>query len=242
MADENSQVMAPQQTMPNNVNANISGNSATQGQQQLAKPMFHDFLGMKKPADSAMGFSPKAAYSQSASESLGASSSGARGLISTTSYLGSERQVGNHLKGIPFYGPRSNIYGHEISNRIVGSRRNNPYSAFMGSSREGILDHDSFDNSELLLACGASTLGRFSSNLTAQSIGIKTELGFTFCCVSTRPSTSSCRKYPWKDLGALGIPLSLSPTRQHSFHEIEIFIKPSSSVFFFFEGTEGHNG
>jgi hypothetical protein len=85
------QVMAQQQTMPNNANANTSGNSASQGQQQqqLAKPMFHDFLGMKKPADSPLGFSPKAADSPSASASLGASSSGARGLISTTSDLGS---------------------------------------------------------------------------------------------------------------------------------------------------------
>lgn len=85
------QVMAQQQTMPNNANANTSGNSASQGQQrQLAKPMFHDFLGMKKPpADSPVGFSPKAADSPSASASLGASSGGARGLISTTSDLGS---------------------------------------------------------------------------------------------------------------------------------------------------------
>ena len=87
------QVMAQQQTMPNNANAsnnNTSGNSASQGQQrQLAKPMFHDFLGMKKPADSPVGFSPKAADSPSASASIGASSGGARGLISTTSDLGS---------------------------------------------------------------------------------------------------------------------------------------------------------
>ncbi|XP_062163488.1 protein TIFY 8 [Alnus glutinosa] len=146
------QVMAQHQTMPNNANANTSGNSASQGQQQqqLAKPMFHDFLGMKKPADSPLGFSPKAADSPSASASLGASSGGARGLISTTSDLGSERQVGNHLEGIPFYGPRSDISGHEISNRIVGSKRNNPDSAFMGSSRDGILDHDSLENSHLI--------------------------------------------------------------------------------------------
>ncbi|EOY31378.1 TIFY domain protein 8 isoform 1 [Theobroma cacao] len=43
-----------------------------------------------------------------------------------------ERQVGNHLEGIPYYGPRSEISGPEISNRLVGSKRGNSDSAFMG--------------------------------------------------------------------------------------------------------------
>ena len=42
-----------------------------------------------------------------------------------------ERQVGNHLEGIPYYGPRSEISGPEISNRLVGSKRSNSDSAFM---------------------------------------------------------------------------------------------------------------
>lgn len=43
-----------------------------------------------------------------------------------------ERQVGNHLEGIPYYGPRSEISGPEISNRLLGSKRSNSDSAFMG--------------------------------------------------------------------------------------------------------------
>ncbi len=79
-------------TMPNNAIVNINTTSTTQTQQQLAdKPMFHDFLGMKKPTDSQLGFPNKATAAESpqASASLGASSGGARGPISTTSDLGS---------------------------------------------------------------------------------------------------------------------------------------------------------
>ncbi|XP_041019533.1 protein TIFY 8 isoform X2 [Juglans microcarpa x Juglans regia] len=147
------QIMAQQHTMPNNASTNTSGNNTSHTQQgQLSKTMFHDFLGMKKPTDSPVGLTPKAAESPSASASLGASSGGGRGLISTTSDLGSERQAGNHLEGIPFYGPRSDISGHEISNRIVGSKRSNPDSAFLGSFRDGIinLDHDPLENSHLI--------------------------------------------------------------------------------------------
>ncbi|KAG6698342.1 hypothetical protein I3842_08G015000 [Carya illinoinensis] len=163
------QVMAQQPTMPNNASTNASSNSSSQTQQpQLAKTMFHDFLGMKKTTDSHMGLAPKAAESPSASASLGASSGGGRVLISTTSDLGSERQVGNHLEGIPFYGPRSDITGPEISNRIAGSKRSHPDSAFTGSFRDGIinLDHDSLENSHLikLLRNGAEGERRRRSN------------------------------------------------------------------------------
>lgn len=103
---------AEQHTMPNNnaiANTNTTiqnqNQNQTQTQQQqhqqelvLANtdtnkhPMFHDFLGMKKPTDSQVGFPHKAtaaADSPQASASLGASSGGPRGPISTTSDLGS---------------------------------------------------------------------------------------------------------------------------------------------------------
>ena len=101
---------AEQHTMPNNnaianTNTTIQNQNQTQTQQQqhqqelvLANtdtnkhPMFHDFLGMKKPTDSQVGFPHKAtaaADSPQASASLGASSGGPRGPISTTSDLGS---------------------------------------------------------------------------------------------------------------------------------------------------------
>lgn len=60
-----------------------------------------------------------------------------------------ERQV---VKGIPLYSARSDNSGPEMSNRIAGSKRSNPDSAFMVSSRDGVfnLDHDSHENSHLI--------------------------------------------------------------------------------------------
>jgi hypothetical protein len=62
-----------------------------------------------------------------------------------------ERQAGNHLEGIPFYGPRSDISGPEISNRLAGSKRSNSDSAFTGS-RDGIpqMAHDSIESLHLM--------------------------------------------------------------------------------------------
>ncbi|XP_022751656.1 protein TIFY 8 isoform X2 [Durio zibethinus] len=126
-------------TNTNNGNTNNTSNYL-QHHQQVKPTMFHDFLGMKA-TDSPFVLAPKATdariseASPSASASVGASSGGGgagRGLISSTSDLGSERQVGNHLEGIPYYGPRSEISGPEISNRLVGSKRSNSDSAFMG--------------------------------------------------------------------------------------------------------------
>ncbi|XP_044464785.1 protein TIFY 8 isoform X2 [Mangifera indica] len=101
------------------------------------KPMLYDFLGMKSADSSPVVLPPKPAVSlpsPSPSVSFGASSSvpGPRGPISSTSDLASERQAGNHLEGVPFYGTRSDISGPEISNRLVGSKRSNSESAFMG--------------------------------------------------------------------------------------------------------------
>ncbi|XP_022755299.1 protein TIFY 8-like isoform X2 [Durio zibethinus] len=130
--------MAQQSKSTNTNNANTS--THLQHQQQVKPTMFHDFLGMKA-TDSPVVLAPKATdarfseASASASASVGASSGGGgagRGPISSTSDLGSERQVGNHLDGIPYYGPRSEISGPEISNILIGSKRGNSDSAFMG--------------------------------------------------------------------------------------------------------------
>ncbi|KAM1200751.1 hypothetical protein ACFX2I_016989 [Malus domestica] len=127
-------------------------------QQQGKHTIFHDFLGMK-PGDSPVVLAPKTSTdcrlsepSPSASASLGASSGGGRGPISTTSDLGSERQAGNHLEGVPFYGPRSDISGPEISNRLLGSKRSNSDSTFMGSSRDGVphMGPDHLERSHLM--------------------------------------------------------------------------------------------
>ncbi|XVE63553.1 hypothetical protein DITRI_Ditri07aG0029500 [Diplodiscus trichospermus] len=134
--------MAQQSKTTNTNNANTdNASSHLQRHQQVKPTMFHDFLGMKA-TDSPVVLTPKATdarfseASPSASASVGASSGAAgasRVPISSTSDLGSvERQVGSHLEGIPYYGPRSEISGPEISNRLVGSKRSNSDSAFMG--------------------------------------------------------------------------------------------------------------
>lgn len=62
-----------------------------------------------------------------------------------------EKQIGNHLEGVPFYGPRSDLSGAEISNRLVGSKRSNSDSAFTGSSRDAFqMVPDSYQNSHLM--------------------------------------------------------------------------------------------
>ncbi|XP_039054954.1 protein TIFY 8-like isoform X2 [Hibiscus syriacus] len=100
--------------------------------QQVNPTMFHDFLGMKA-SDSAVVLAPKANDTRvpEASPSASASVGAARGSFSSTSVLGSG-QVGNHLEGIPYYGPKSDISGTEISNKMVGSKRSNSDSVFMG--------------------------------------------------------------------------------------------------------------
>ncbi|KAF6166989.1 hypothetical protein GIB67_030682 [Kingdonia uniflora] len=101
-------------------------------------PMFHDFLGMR--CDSSVAVVPKQNISwgvenrlSEASASVGASSSGTHGPISTTSDLASERQLGNHFVGVPGHGPRSDSSGSEISNILLGRKRSNSDSVFMGS-------------------------------------------------------------------------------------------------------------
>ncbi|XP_039687823.1 protein TIFY 8 isoform X2 [Medicago truncatula] len=117
----------------NNNNNNISG----------TQHFLHDFLGMK-PTDTSIDVRlPEASAS--------ASSAGARGPFSSTSETASEKQVSNHLEGVPFYGPRSDFSGTEISNRLVGNKRSNSDSSFMGSSRDAFqMVPDSFQNSHLM--------------------------------------------------------------------------------------------
>ncbi|KAH7574188.1 hypothetical protein JRO89_XS03G0263500 [Xanthoceras sorbifolium] len=134
-------IMAQQQNRAANNATTITNTSNNKTSQlQQVKPMLYDFLGMK-PTDSSspVVLAPKTAVSEaspSASASVGASSGGGgagggRAPISSTSDLASERQGGNHLEGVPFYGTRSDISGPEISTRLGGSKRSNPESSFM---------------------------------------------------------------------------------------------------------------
>ncbi|XP_002515600.2 protein TIFY 8 [Ricinus communis] len=164
-------IMAHHQTKtPNNNNANttlsiITNNSQQQQQHQEVinnnnnKAMFHDFLGMKPSATAdspvvlpSKNLPPDASPSASLSAGAASSGGGVRCPLSATSDLASERQAGNHLEGIPFYGPMSDISGPEISNRLAGSKRSNSDSAFTASSKDGIphMAHDSLESLHLM--------------------------------------------------------------------------------------------
>ncbi|ESW09065.1 hypothetical protein PHAVU_009G097300 [Phaseolus vulgaris] len=120
-----------------------NGNTSNTVNQAL---VLHDFLGMKPTTDS-----PKTTDVRLSEPSASASSAGGRGPFSATSDIASEKQVGNHLEGVPFYGPRSDLSGTEISNRLVGSKRSNSDSAFTGSSRDAFqMVPDSYQNSHLM--------------------------------------------------------------------------------------------
>ncbi|XP_039018873.1 protein TIFY 8-like isoform X2 [Hibiscus syriacus] len=105
-----------------NVNANTT--SIHLQHHQVNPTMVHDFLGMKA-SDSPLVLAPKATAARVSEASASASAS-------STSAMGSVGQVGNHLEGIPYYGPKSDISGTEISNRLVGSKRSKSDSLFMG--------------------------------------------------------------------------------------------------------------
>ncbi|KAG4144027.1 hypothetical protein ERO13_D05G010800v2 [Gossypium hirsutum] len=176
--------MAEQSKTTNTNNANTT-NTPTHLQHQQVKPaaMFHDFLGMK-PSNSSVVLAPKATdarfseASPSPSASVAASSGGGgagRGPISSTSDLGSERQAGNHLEGIPYYGPRSEISGPDKNNSLAGSKRSFSDSAFMG--------HESLESLHLMkmLRNGAGGERPRRSNEDEVFLGMK----------SMRPSSTS---------------------------------------------------
>ncbi|XP_024029650.1 protein TIFY 8 [Morus notabilis] len=215
-----------QQSMPNNADNNGGGQHHHHHQQQqqpkhenqllLAKPIFHDFFGAKPNDSSAVGFGPKAAEpspsaSASASASFGASSAGGRGPISTTSDLASERRGGNHLEGVPFYGARSDISGPEISNKIVGSKRSNSDTTFMGPSRDGIpqMGPDSLEGSQLLKllrnGAGGERIRRFN------------EEEVVFGSQQIRPTSASLIFQPPSGVSKLdrSIPMNAGPTVQY---------------------------
>ncbi|CAK7353486.1 unnamed protein product [Dovyalis caffra] len=174
----------------NSVNVNNTTATSQQQQKQEAKAMFHDFLGMKANTDSPVVLAPKNKDgSPSASASLGASSGGGRGPLSSTSDLASERQAGNHLEGIPFYGPRSDISGPEISNRLAGSKRSNSDSAFTGP-RDGIpqMAHDSIENLHLMKMLKNGGGGERTRRSNDDEV--------FYCMQSMRPSSASLLLQP----------------------------------------------
>lgn len=130
-----------------------SKSNAKNSTDEVNPTVFHDFLGRSCASDKSPAVvKPAKEASPAASASVGASSGGGRRLISATSDLGSERQVSNHFEGFPFNGPRSDLTGTETSNRFAGNKRSNSDSAFVGSSKDGLLHvgPDSHDGLHLM--------------------------------------------------------------------------------------------
>ncbi|KAI3468286.1 hypothetical protein Pfo_024949 [Paulownia fortunei] len=113
--------MAHAHSNSKNNKANVSVNAG--GDTEVKPTTFHDFLGNKGQGQ------------ESAPAAVGGGRPPPEVSPSATSDLGSERQVSNHLEGIPFYGSRGDISGPESSNRFTGNKRSNSDS-FMMSSRD----------------------------------------------------------------------------------------------------------
>lgn len=114
------------------LNIMAQNNTTTNATDDVKPTILHDFLGP--------GCAPvtKFAAADASSPSASVSGGGGRGggPVSTTSDLGSERQVGTHFEGVPFFGQKSDFSGSKI--RYSGSKRSNSDSVFMAPSREGI--------------------------------------------------------------------------------------------------------
>lgn len=114
----------------------MAQNNNSNASDDVKPTILHDFLGrgcspvtkIAAGGDVASGSSP------SASVSGGGGRGG--GPVSTTSDLGSEKQAGLHLEGVPFYGQKTDFSTSQI--RYSGTKRSNSDSIFMAPSREAI--------------------------------------------------------------------------------------------------------
>ncbi|GFY88846.1 hypothetical protein Acr_06g0007860 [Actinidia rufa] len=151
----------------------------SQSKDEVNPAIFHDFLGRKCAADS----------STAEASSSPAASGGGRGPIPAASDLGFERQVASHLEGVPFYGPRSDLTGTEISNRFAGNKRTNSDSAFKRSSREGFpkVGPDSLDGGHLM---------KMLRNARGEQPRCSHNEAMLFGMNPTRPTPTSCVLQP----------------------------------------------
>ncbi|KAE9452252.1 hypothetical protein C3L33_15846, partial [Rhododendron williamsianum] len=117
-----------------------SNSNAKNSTDELNPTVFHDFLGRSCASDS----SPAAVKP--------AASPAALPLLGPFLLLLIWVLVSDHFEGVPFYGPRSDLTGTEISNRFAGNKRSNSDSVFLGSSRDGLphVGPDSLDGLHLM--------------------------------------------------------------------------------------------
>ncbi|KAK4375247.1 hypothetical protein RND71_005924 [Anisodus tanguticus] len=200
-------------------NKNVSSSKGTSGTagdevKGAVGTTFHDFLGKGYHQDSSSGmFGRVVLPSEVASPS--ASSGGGRGPISTTSDLASERHVGNHFEGVPFYALRGELSGHETSNRLSGTKRSNSDS-LMGSTRDkfSTLRPD---------ALGTSHMQKLLQNAGGERRGRPHDQEMSFVMHPTRPFHASLISQPpatgrtdanaskWDRV----IPVNVGPTLQY---------------------------
>lgn len=214
--------MAVLMMMAQSNSSKTNNNGNTNNTTEVSPTTFHDFLGMSCAGASdfpAVLASSKTAgdvvrlsdASPSGSASVGASSGGGCGPISATSDLGSERQVGNHFEGVPFYCPRSDLSGPD---RLAGTKRSNSDSAFMGSSRDGYpqIRPDSIESSHLMkiLRSRAGAERSRRSNDDELSFGMQT-LRPTPASLILQPPTGGRTDSKWDR----SIPINTSPVMQY---------------------------
>lgn len=115
-------------TMAQNNNSNASDD---------VKPtILHDFLGRGCAPVTKLATASDVAGSSSPSASVSGGGGRGGGPVSTTSDLGSERQVGTLFEGVPFFGQKADFSGPQI--RYSGSKRSNSDSGFVAPTREAI--------------------------------------------------------------------------------------------------------
>lgn len=145
--------MAVLQMMAQSNSSKNNSNDVDDIAEDVKPTIFHDFLSKgSSSSDLLLAAGDVRPPAQATSASLGASSGGGCGPISSTSDLGSERQAGNHFEGVPFYGLRSDLTGPEIASRFTRNKRGNSDSTFFGSSRDGLqqMRPHSLENSHIM--------------------------------------------------------------------------------------------
>ncbi|KAI3792012.1 hypothetical protein L2E82_05881 [Cichorium intybus] len=115
----------------------MAQNNNTNASDDVKPTILHDFLGRGCPPVTKIAAGSDVASGSSPSASVSGGGGGRGGApVSTASDLGSERQAGLHLEGVPFYGQKTDFSTSQI--RYSGSKRSNSDSIFMAPSREAI--------------------------------------------------------------------------------------------------------
>ncbi|KAL8227024.1 hypothetical protein R6Q57_016856 [Mikania cordata] len=126
----------------------MAQNNTTNATDDVKPTILHDFLGRECAPAAKFAASNDGAGCSSHSASVSGGGGRGGGPVSTTSDLGSERQVGTLYEVVPFFGQKTDIPGTNI--RYSGSKRSHSDSGFIPPSREGIPRPDYPETSHLM--------------------------------------------------------------------------------------------